>query len=180
MYCLRCKEKTPTEGEKIVERAGRQLKKGKCKVCGAKKAQFAKASSQSGAGWVNEAISKLPIELHYRSPFRWLAGQKATHSFTGPGTKLEERLDKNGNPVESSRPVNLTDHAALLHDKCYSKHTDTKGRHVCDKQMEDFISRNVINNKNEKWYDKADGYLIRAIIGTKRRLGLGKRRRKVL
>ena len=50
------------------------------------------------------------------------------HNFTGPGTKLNKRLNPDGTPKEWSMPINGVDNATSHHDLCYSKHYDTKTR----------------------------------------------------
>ena len=78
----------------------------------------------AGGSFLNSLVNKLPFEMH-------LPG----HNFTGPGTKLNKRLNPDGTPKEWSMPINRVDNAAYHHDLCYSKH-DTKTRNeVCDKKM---------------------------------------------
>ena len=48
------------------------------------------------------------------------------HNFTGPGTKLNKRLNPDGTPKELSMHINRVDNATYHHDLCYSKHDDTK------------------------------------------------------
>ena len=60
------------------------------------KTQFVK----SGSGLFNKAVSNLPFEL--------LPGQ----NFTGPGTKLDRRLNPDGTPRDWSKPINRVDKAA--------------------------------------------------------------------
>ena len=62
-------------------------------------------------------MDKLPFEMH-------LPG----HNFTGPGTKLNKRLNPNETPKEWNMPISRVDNAAYHHDLCYSKHDDTKTR----------------------------------------------------
>ena len=58
------------------------------------------------------------------------------HNFTGPGTKLNKRVNPDGTPKEWSIPINRVDNAAYHHDLCYSKLDDTKTQNeVCDKTM---------------------------------------------
>lgn len=78
----------------------------------------------SGEGFLNKMINKLPIEAH-------LPG----HRFTGPGTKLEKRLDKNDNPLPHSKPRNRVDATSLKHDICYRDNRDKAGRTRCDRKM---------------------------------------------
>jgi len=58
---------------------------GICVVCGTKKSKF--ISAKRGKGFLNDTINSLPIEMH-------LPG----HNFTGPGTKLNKRLNPDLTP----------------------------------------------------------------------------------
>jgi len=64
---------------------------GICVVCGTKKTKFIKAS---GSSFLNNAINSLPFEMH-------LPG----HNFTGPGTKLDKRLNPDMTPKTWSKPI---------------------------------------------------------------------------
>lgn len=57
------------------------------------------------------------------------------HNFTGPGTKLDKRLNSDGSPKFWSRPVNRVDRAAYRHDLAYARHSDTAKRIAADKKM---------------------------------------------
>ena len=58
------------------------------------------------------------------------------HTFTGPGTKLYNRLNRDGTQKECSIPIIRVYNAAYDHDLCYLKHDDAKTRNeVCDKTM---------------------------------------------
>ena len=74
-------------------------------------------SDATGGSFLNTTINKLPFELY-------LSG----YSFTGPGTKLDKRLNADGIPKEWRMPNNRVDNAAYHHDFCYCKHSDTKTR----------------------------------------------------
>ena len=53
-------------------------------TCGSNKTQFMKGDA-TGGNSINSAINRLPFEIH-------LSG----HNFTGPHTKLDERLNAEG------------------------------------------------------------------------------------
>ena len=93
MYCVRCKKKTKTTSDlQIVTTSNnRQMKRGSCAICGTTKMQFIKSSKAKpnqqrgkakGGSILNKMINNLPVEMH-------LLG----HNFTGPGTKLNKRLN---------------------------------------------------------------------------------------
>jgi len=95
--------------------------KGVCSICGKTKTQFVK----TGSGLFNTLVNKLPLEFH-------LPG----HNFTGPGTRLDKRLNPDDTPKDWSKPINRVDTAAYHHDLCYAKNRDRKTRNeICDRQM---------------------------------------------
>ena len=81
MYCVKCKKRTDTTNERsTITKNSRHMKRGTCVVCGTTKTQFIKAPA--GGSLLNKFINNLPVEMH-------LPG----HNFTGPGTKLNKRLN---------------------------------------------------------------------------------------
>jgi hypothetical protein len=68
-----------------------------------------------GAGWVTDALAKIPTELH-------LPG----YQFCGPNTKLKERL------AAGNKGINPLDAACLQHDVFYSKEKNNIKRHKAD------------------------------------------------
>ena len=55
MYCVRCKKNTKTTNEQIVTTSNnRQMKRGKCAICGTTKTQFVKSSK--GGSILNKMI----------------------------------------------------------------------------------------------------------------------------
>ena len=99
------------------------MRRGQCITCGKTKTQFVETEAHGGS-------EQSSFEMH-------LPG----HSFTGPGTKLHNRLNSDGTPEKLSIPINRVDNAAYHHDLCYSKHDDTKTRNqVRDKTMIDDLS----------------------------------------
>ena len=78
MYCVKCEKAIDTSNvQYAVSKNGRNMKRGKCVICGMTKMQCVKA--QKGGSLLNKAINNLPFEMH-------LPG----HNFTGPGTKLKK------------------------------------------------------------------------------------------
>ena len=139
----------------------RHMKRGMCVVCGTTKMQFIKAPT--GGSLLNKAINNLPIEMH-------LPG----HNFTGPGTKLNKRLNPDLTPKKWSKPINRVDKAAYHHDLCYLKNNDTATRNaVCDKNMLKEL-KGIYNPIREKM----ERGLVSTLIGTKARFGMGVREKK--
>ena len=158
MYCVRCKKKTETTNEQLVTTSNnRQMKRGKCAVCGTTKTQFVK--SAKGESILNKMINNLPVEMH-------LLG----HNFTGPGTKLNKRLNADLTPKEWSKPINRIDKARYHHDICYLKNNDTATRNnVCDKNM----LQEMKNIYNPTLRERMERGLVSTLIGTKKRFGWG-------
>lgn len=155
MYCVKCSKVTETDNITTAKcRNGRAMARGRCRVCGKTKTQFIK-----GAGLFNTVVNKLPFELH-------LPG----HNFTGPGTRLDRRLNPDGTPHAWSMPINRVDTAAYHHDLCYAKHKDTKTRNeVCDKEMLNELDGIL----NPTLREKIDRALVRKIISSRVKFGLG-------
>ena len=58
------------------------------------------------------------------------------HKFTGPGTKLNKRLNEDMTPKAWSKPINRVDKSAYHHDICYVKNKDIETHNeVCDKNI---------------------------------------------
>ena len=163
MYCVKCKERTETTNERITTtKNNRYMKRGMCVVCGKTKTQFIKAPT--GGSLLSKAINNLPVEMH-------LPG----HNFTGPGTKLNKRLNPDLTPKKWSKPINRVDKAAYHHDLCYLKNNDVATRNaVCDKNMLkelEGIYKPSIREKMERG-------LVSTLIGAKGRFGMGVNKKK--
>ena len=163
MYCVRCKKRTNTDNEQFTtSKNNRHMKLGTCTVCDTTKTQFIKSSK--GGPILNKVINNLPIEMH-------LPG----HNFTGPGTKLNKRLNPDLTPKKWSKPINRVDKAAYHHNLCYLKNNDTATRNaVCDKNMLSELSG--IYNPSLK--ERMERSLVSTLIGTKKRFGWGVGKKK--
>src|SRR6218665_3567162 len=106
LYCVKCKRKTETRDLlNFRSKNNRPMLRGICTECGTTKTQFVKNAKRGDlVGSLNSVTKniKLPWEMH-------LAG----HSFTGPGTRLDLRLNPDGVPKPFSKPVDRVDNAAL-------------------------------------------------------------------
>jgi hypothetical protein len=170
MYCVKCREKTETRDIRAATAKNRRsMLRGVCVVCGTTKTQFVKASTVVQGGdlvsSLNAATSnikipwaKFPGELH-------LPG----HQFTGPGTRLDLRLNPNETPKDWSKPINRVDSAAYVHDLAYNQHTDTASRNVADRAM-----INQLNNiPNPSVRERIERAIVKPILSAKTSLGLG-------
>ena len=157
MYCVKCKKNTDTSNEQFtVSKNKRNMKRGTCVICGTTKTQFIKA--QKGGSLLNKFINNLPVEMH-------LPG----HNFTGPGTKLNKRLNPDLTLKKWSKPVNRVDKAAYHHDVCYLKNDDTATRNaVCDKNM----LKEPEGIYNPTLRERLDKSIVSKLIGTKVKFGM--------
>ena len=164
MYCVKCKKVSDTSNESVIEtKNNRRMKRGTCVVCGKTKTQFVKSSK--GGSILNKMINSLPVEMH-------LPG----HNFTGPGTKLNKRLNPDLTPKKWSKPINRVDKAAYNHDICYLKNTDTVTRSaVCDKNM----LKELKGIYNPTIRERMERGLVSSLIGTKARFGWGLNKKKL-
>ena len=158
MYSVKCKKATDTTNEQFtVSKNGRNMKRGTCVICGTTKTPFIKA--QTGVSLLNKFINNLPFEMH-------LPG----HNFTGPGTKLNKRLNPDLTPKQWSKPVNRVDKAAYHHDAYYLKNDDTATRNaVCDKNM----LKELKGIYNPTLRERLDKSIVSKLIGTKVKFGMG-------
>ena len=163
MYCVKCKKQTSTTNEQFtVSKNKRNMKRGTCVICGTTKTQFIKA--QKGGSLLNKFINNLPVEM-----------QLPGHNFTGPGTKLNKRLNPDLTPKSWSKPINRVDKAAFNHDVCYLKDNDTATRNaVCDKNM----LKELKGIYNPTIKEKMERGLVSSLIGTKARFGWGLNKKK--
>lgn len=127
---------------------------------------------QRGKGILNDLISKNALpEMHLR-------GFSGKYNFAGPFTRLNKRLDDEGKPQSWSKPINDVDKSAYHHDLCYGQFTSTKDRNnICDKVMIEDMD-GIIRDKKQNWRTKADAYIVKGAISTKKLFGLGKKRKK--
>ena len=163
MYCVKCKKRTETTNERMTTpKNNRHMKRGTCVECGTTKTQFIKAPT--GCSLLNKAINNLPVEMH-------LPG----HNFTGPGTKLNKRLNPDLTPKKWSKPINRVDKAAYHHDLCYLKNNDTTTRNaVCDKNM----LKELEGIFKPSIREKMEHGLVSTLIGAKARFGMGVHEKK--
>ncbi|ESO97225.1 hypothetical protein LOTGIDRAFT_174508 [Lottia gigantea] len=116
-----------------------------------------------GAGDIQKSLGSLP-----GFPWAKYPGEKHLpgHNYTGPGTRLDLRLDENDNPKPGEEPVNRVDAAALKHDILY-RNKDVTFRHQADKQMIDELE----NIPNPTFKEKLQRALIIKLLKAKLKLG---------
>uniref|UniRef100_A0A6P7FSQ7 Uncharacterized protein LOC114333706 n=1 Tax=Diabrotica virgifera virgifera TaxID=50390 RepID=A0A6P7FSQ7_DIAVI len=114
-----------------------------------------KGRQRVGKGIVNRLINKLPFEAH-------LPGYR----FCGPGTRLQERLDR------GDRGVNALDSACKEHDIAYSQHKNLSERHEADKILENKAWERV-KSKDARLGEKVAAWFVTTVMKGKRKLGMG-------
>ena len=95
---------------------------------------------------------KFPGEMH-------LPG----HSFTGPGTRLDLRLNADGSPKSWSQPKDRVDSAAYKHDLAYAAYTDTANRNDADKDMVEELD----NIENPTLRERVERTIVKPILNAK-------------
>ncbi|ESO83310.1 hypothetical protein LOTGIDRAFT_176253 [Lottia gigantea] len=115
-----------------------------------------------GAGDIQKSLGSLP-----GFPWAKYPGEKHLpgHNYTGPGTRLDLRLDENDIPKPGEEPVNRVDAAALKHDILY-RNKDVTFRHQADKQMIDELE----NIPNPTFKEKLQRALIIKLLKAKLKL----------
>ena len=152
IYCVKCRRKTDTLGLRdSISKNNRAMVTGRCAVCNIKKTLFIKKG-----GFVNTLLNSgwLP-ELHIPG-----------HSYTGPGTKLKERL------LRGDKPINKLDEAAREHDMAYAIFKDKKERHVFDKKLQDEAMK-IVKDPKSTIKEKLEAGLVSGVMAGKHKLGLG-------
>ena len=91
------------------------------------------------------------------------------HKYTGPYNPLEKQLDQNDQPIRGQEPYNEVDRISLFHDICYRDNDSKEGKKECDSKMLKSLKELKARSAREKF----DKFLVKSIIGTKHKLGLG-------
>ena len=157
MYCFNCKRVTSTTDAKLVKTSNhRQLLKGKCKICGTRKAKFQK---MKGSGLVNKVIDKLPVELHIPG-----------YNYCGPGIKLKKRLER------GDIGINSLDEACKTHDLAYDSESSLKRRHEADRKLASDAMK-VARSSKSGLKEKLAAAGVATVMKTKVKLGMGRKKK---
>ena len=90
------------------------------------------------------------------------------HNFTGPGTRLDLRLDKNDKPLPNSKPKNRIDAAAYKHDLAY-RSEKIEDRHKADEIMIEELKA----IKNPTFRERVERAIIIKMLQAKIKMGQG-------
>ena len=167
MYCVKCRINTDTSDlQNAVSKNRRHMLRGKCAICRTTKTQFVKASTGGDlVSSLNSVTSKIKLPWAKYPGEMHIPGM----NFAGPGTRLDLRLNPDGTPKESSKPVDRVDDAAYRHDMAYVAFPDTKTRNVADRVMVSEL--NEIPNPTLR--ERVERAVIKPILSTKAKFGLG-------
>lgn len=113
-------------------------------------------NSQTGRGFINSVINKLPFELHLPGGYQ----------FCGPGTKFQKRIAR-GDPG-----INPLDQACKAHDGVYENYKDLTTRHKADHELE-LRAWQRVKSKDANFKEKSAAWLVTNIMKAKQRLGMG-------
>ena len=87
--------------------------------------------------------------------------------YCGPGTRLDEKLTKDGQPKPGFEPVDRVDEAALKHDLAYSRHSDLRHRNMADKEM----IKDLLNITRPTCKERCERCIVVPIMYLKRLIG---------
>jgi len=169
MYCVKCRSNTETTDlQYVTSRNGKRMLRGKCMVCASIKIQFVKQGGD---------ISSILTSTMRNTKLPWAKYPGEMHipgmNFAGPGTRLDLRLDSSGRPKPDSLPVDRVDEAAYRHDMAYATFPDTKTRNIADRVMVSELDE--ISNPTLK--ERAETAIIKPILSTKAKFGLGTKKK---
>ena len=166
IFCVQCESKTDTKNLEVITIKNKRALKGLCVICGSKKIIFVgegdttKCSDKSdyeGGDLVDFISTAQPFEKH-------LPG----HSFTGPSTRLDLRLNPDLTAKDRSLPINRVDEAAYKHNIQYM----SKDKDIRTKADEAMI-KELQNISNPSFREKIERAIVIPILKTKKFLGLG-------
>ena len=89
------------------------------------------------------------------------------HSFTGPRTQLDLRLNSDVTPI--TKPINRVDATAYKHDLVYRDHADLESRHAADLQM----IQELQSIPNPTFREKVECAIVLRLLWAKMKLGMG-------
>ena len=100
IYCVKCKVKTETKDvQNVLSANNRPMLKGICAVCGKNKSKFVASPASTASERGGDLVSSLnKITSKIKLPWATFPGEMHLpgHSFTGPGTRLDLRLNPYG------------------------------------------------------------------------------------
>lgn len=138
-------------------------KKSTVKCCGLKLKKKKSKEHKTGEGFIDQAIDKLPFELHVPS-----------YQYCGPGTKLSKRLKR------GDTGINPLDAACKTHDIAYGQNKDSAERGKADKILQKEALRRVFS-KDASIGERATALGVAAAMKIKRTItgnGLSNKKKK--
>jgi Phospholipase A2-like domain len=124
--------------------------------------KFIMNSHVEGSGWITDALSTIPSELHIPG-----------YNYCGPNTKLQERLEK------GDAGVNSLDDACKQHDIFYSQNNNSEERHQADEVLADQAWKRF-QSTDAGLGEKVAAMLVTGAMKSKVKLGGGLKVKKTL
>ena len=133
---------------------------------------------------VNKLIERKGLDIHKliaKLPRPKRGWTLPGYRFTGPMNPLQEQLDESGKPKPGQEPYNAVDATALTHDvdyqKCEEAHSEPKEVLKCKHKADETMLKTLkeINPKNLR--ERIDRLFVRGVIGAKKKLGLGTKKK---
>ena len=146
--------------------------KGTCAGCGRVKCQFVKSSAVPAVVSGGDLVGALnTVSKNFQLPLQKFPGELHIPgmNFAGPGTRLDYRLNDDGSPKVWSKPVDRVDQAAYYHDLAYNEYKDTENKNIADREM----LQQLDSIEKPSFREKIEMAIIKPIISTKQRFGLG-------
>ena len=177
LYCNRCMEIRPSPNLSIVDTENNTtLISGNCSCCGRFNTRYVDhlqlAQDQSEIKTGGDLVGMLnTVSRNFQLPLQKFPGELHLPgmNFAGPGTRLEYRLNDDGTYKEFSKPIDRVDEAAYYHDLAYNEFKDTENRNIADREM----LKDLSEIENPSIREKIEMAIIKPIINTKQKFGLG-------
>ena len=177
LYCNRCMEIRPSPNLSVIDTENNTtLISGNCFYCGKFNTRYVDhlqlAQDQSEIKTGGDLVGVLnTVSRNFQLPLQKFPGELHLPgmNFAGPGTRLEYRLNDDGTYKEFSKPIDRVDEAAYYHDLAYNEYKDTENRNIADREM----LKDLSEIKNPSIREKIEMAIIKPIINTKQKFGLG-------
>jgi hypothetical protein len=182
LYCFKCKSKTDSDNTNRVKTSnGRWRIISNCCICGCKKSSFVKETVRVEAKPDHVRVEAKPLENTVRVEAKLLGGGDLIdylgekfgeihlpgHNFTGPGTKLAERLER------GDKPVNQVDALAKEHDIAYRDSKDKPNKKEMRRKADKEMLKKLDELENLTIGERIEKRIVKPVLKTKLFLGLG-------
>jgi hypothetical protein len=169
LYCFKCKSKTESENnERVKTSNGKWRIISNCCICGCKKSSFVKETVRLEAKPLQNTVQFEGGDLIDYLGEKFGEIHLPGHNFTGPGTKLAERLER------GDKPVNQIDALAKEHDISYRDSKDKPNKKKLRRQADREMLKKLDELQNLTIGEHIEKRIVKPVLKTKLFLGLGK------